>query len=475
MIDGREILAIAATLGLLPNIVEKDYVLSWVLAGIFQHAAFAETWVFKGGTCLKKCYFETYRFSEDLDFTLTDGSQLDNSFLMRTFQEIAAWVYEQTGIELPADGMRFEIFQNHRGHPAAQGRVAYRGPISPVRGDLPRIRLDLTADELLVLPPEERHLTHPYSDEPEGGLMVRCYAYEEAFAEKIRALGERARPRDLYDVVNLFRNNEFQPEGLAIYDILHQKCTFKGIEIPSFQSLQAAREELESDWDAMLRYQLPILPPVESFWDELHELFAWIAGEERASMPIAYPLAEGEIVLRAPVGGLEVPAFGASSIEIIRFAASNRLRVELDYIDEHGRRRTRIIEPYSLRRTQAGNIVLHAVRADSGEHRSYRVDRIQNARTTAQTFIPRYAIELTPSGPIVVPSTVRTSGFTAPQLSSPRRRATTRQSGATYIYQCSLCGKRFERKTHNATLRSHKSPKGWPCSGRWGMLMDTRW
>jgi predicted nucleotidyltransferase component of viral defense system len=80
MIDGREILAIATTLGLLPNIVEKDYVLSWVLAGIFQHAALAETWVFKGGTCLKKCYFETYRFSADLDFTLTDESQFDNRF-----------------------------------------------------------------------------------------------------------------------------------------------------------------------------------------------------------------------------------------------------------------------------------------------------------------------------------------------------------------------------------------------------------
>ncbi|HEY0410225.1 MAG TPA: nucleotidyl transferase AbiEii/AbiGii toxin family protein [Candidatus Dormibacteraeota bacterium] len=24
----------------------------------------------KGGTCLRKCYYETYRFSEDLDFTL---------------------------------------------------------------------------------------------------------------------------------------------------------------------------------------------------------------------------------------------------------------------------------------------------------------------------------------------------------------------------------------------------------------------
>ena len=65
MIDGREVLAIATTLGLLPNIVEKDYVLSWILAGIFQHPALTETWLFKGGTCLKKCFFETYRFSED--------------------------------------------------------------------------------------------------------------------------------------------------------------------------------------------------------------------------------------------------------------------------------------------------------------------------------------------------------------------------------------------------------------------------
>ena len=75
MIDRREILDMAGTLGLLPHVVEKDYVLGWVLAGIYRQTALAERWIFKGGTCLKKCYFETYRFSEDLDFTLTDPSQ----------------------------------------------------------------------------------------------------------------------------------------------------------------------------------------------------------------------------------------------------------------------------------------------------------------------------------------------------------------------------------------------------------------
>jgi hypothetical protein len=65
MIDRREILEAASSFSLLPNVVEKDYVLGWILAGIDAHEELAESWVFKGGTCLKKCYFETYRFSED--------------------------------------------------------------------------------------------------------------------------------------------------------------------------------------------------------------------------------------------------------------------------------------------------------------------------------------------------------------------------------------------------------------------------
>jgi hypothetical protein len=47
--------------------------------------------------------------------------------------------------------------------------------------------------------------------------------------------------------------------------------------------------------------------------------------------------------------------------------------------------------------------VLHAARrADSAEHRSYRENRIQNVYTTEQSFIPRYAIEITPSGLVFV-------------------------------------------------------------------------
>jgi len=55
--------------GLSWEIIEKDYILSWVLAGIAANVKLQGELIFKGGTALKKCYFGNYRFSEDLDFT----------------------------------------------------------------------------------------------------------------------------------------------------------------------------------------------------------------------------------------------------------------------------------------------------------------------------------------------------------------------------------------------------------------------
>jgi len=162
VIGKAELLETAAKLGLRPDVVEKDYALGWALAGIYAHAELREEWIFKGGTCLKKCYFETYRFSEDLDFTLTDAAHLDEAFLKRVFGDVGEWIYEQAGLEMPGDGQDFELFQNPRGQTACQGKLSYRGPVSPnvalVRW--PRIKLDLTADERLVLPPERVPIFH---------------------------------------------------------------------------------------------------------------------------------------------------------------------------------------------------------------------------------------------------------------------------------------------------------------------------
>ena len=400
MIDRREILDIAGALGLLPQIVEKDYVLGWVLAGIYQQTALAKSWIFKGGTCLKKCYFETYRFSEDLDFTLTDPSHIDRNVLAGVFRDIGEWIYEQTGIELPEELQEFEIFENPRGSSSCQGKLSYRGPIAPRSGGLPRIKLDLTPDELLVLPPAKRTISHDYSDAPEEEITVLCYAYEEAFAEKVRALGDRARPRDLYDVINLYRNADARPRPAVLLDVLEQKCVHRGRSVPTLGGLEIHRGNLEGSWRAMLGHQLQALPPVESFWGALTEFFDWLQTGVTPAAPTRYRMAAGETVLRERTLLLPVPGRSRSYLEVIRFAAANHLCVDLEYQGS-----VRRIEPYSLRRTRDDNIVLHATRASDGEHRSYRIDRIQGARATGQSFVPRFAVELSPQGPPVIPPT----------------------------------------------------------------------
>jgi hypothetical protein len=130
MIDKREILEQASALGLLPNIIEKDYILGWMLAGIDAHPALKATWVFKGGTCLKKCYFETYRFSEDLDFTLRDEGHLNEAFLRGALGEVIAWITDASGLSMPADQIGIDIYTNTRGRLSCQGRIGYRGPVS---------------------------------------------------------------------------------------------------------------------------------------------------------------------------------------------------------------------------------------------------------------------------------------------------------------------------------------------------------
>ncbi|MEX2365976.1 MAG: nucleotidyl transferase AbiEii/AbiGii toxin family protein, partial [Pseudohongiellaceae bacterium] len=381
--------------------------------------------------------------------------------------EISAWVYDSSGMEIPADSLRFDFYTNPRGNNSAQGRVGYRGPMQR-RGDLPRIKLDLTDDEVLVMEPVMRAVHHPYSDRPAEGIHVLCYDFEEVFAEKVRALAERERPRDLYDVVHLYRREGLNPDRAQIMRVLGEKCRFKGIAIPSLSSLanQPERLELEADWEQMLAHQLPVLPPFQQFWDELGDVFEWLQETKEKAVLGSVPAYGGGTIDQ----GWQPPAMASAwhaqvPLEVIRFAAANRLCVNLGYQNSH-----RLIEPYSLRKTLEGNILLHAVRHADGEPRSYRIDRIQSADATKTAFSPRYVVELTASGPLHAPESER---IALTRSSNHRSRRRSSGGGPTYVVECSLCGKKFRRKTNSTALKAHKDKSGYPCYGKYGVYVET--
>lgn len=390
VIPQRELARLRAEWMLDQGVIEKDYVLGWLLAGITQHEALRRTWVFKGGTCLRKCYYETFRFSEDLDFTIVDRGPEEPADLIRIFGNIAQWVLEESGIELMLDDKSFQRRKNKRGRPTTQGRIAYRGPNG--NPSMPKVKLDLTSDEILVRRPALRPIGHPYSDTlPVRGVV--SYSIAELFGEKLRALVERCRPRDLYDVVHMHRHPDLIGLAGTVRRVLEQKCTHAGIQVPTGDVIKSSpfRAEIENEWENMLGHQLPKpLPPFEGFWATIDNVFSWLAGTlrvrelPRAQLGAVDPTWEAPKAITSWRRG--VP------LELLRYAGTNRLKVEIDYRAEKGRHGVRRVEPYSLRRTQDGNLVLFVVN-DYGQLRSYRVDRIVGLRPTTATFTPKFRVE----------------------------------------------------------------------------------
>ena len=277
---------------------------------------------------------------------------------------------------------------------SAEGRIYYREPRG-APGEA-RVKLDLTYDEVVVETSVRRPIAHAYDDALPVDAAVSCYAFVEIFAEKLRALGQRTRPRDLYDVVNLHRRADLRDERERVLAVLERKCAYKNIPVPTLAAVTAPEKaaDLRADWQEMLAHQLPELPPVDDFLDALDEVFAWLHGarvEPLASVPVGREEVEPGWI--APPTITRWP--GGAPLEQIRFAGANHLLVDLAY-----RGSRRLIEPYALRRSKAGNLLFYGVKAKTGEVRAYRVDRIEGVDITKTSFVPRYAIELSMALPV---------------------------------------------------------------------------
>lgn len=410
MIPKAEVLAIAEESGLLATTIEKDYALGWFLFGIAQHPELGR-WIFKGGTCLKKCYFDTYRFSEDLDFTLPDESPA--AAIDEGLRALAVWVFQATGIEVPEDGVELEESTNKQGQVTYQAKITFRGPLGLARQSRQRIKFDLTRYELVLETPVHRTVFHAYSDLPDPVPSIRCYSLEELLAEKARALVQRsARARDVYDVVNIGRNFRANVDVVRTRDFALQKFAYKDLASPTPESILASLEPdvLAVDWANALRHQLRVLPPVHEFLGALGDILRWLflaahpvevlphvpAKPEEALVPrVTFAQPRLGVGKTAGMGtGMAPPAAYGSKMDRIRYAARNRLLAQVSY---HGV--NRVVEPYSLRMPRTGNLLLYVYEVQRGAGagqgiKSFKVVEIGNVNVTERPFHARYVVEL---------------------------------------------------------------------------------
>ncbi len=249
MIKPGEIQQKSREVGVRDQQIEKDYILSWILQGVALHKQLSKIIAFKGGTVLKKVYFENYRFSEDLDFTLLNN-ELPNEQIFFWFKESFEYILEEANIRLSI------IDNNEHEDGGINFYISYIGPLGG-QGNNKKVKVDISRSEKLEFKPVLRDAILGYSDLGKHELL--CYQLEEVLIEKMRAVMQRMQARDFYDIWYLIEHNNMDV-NLYLNEYAN-KCYNKIIDPSEFHKKLALRlPQYKGRWESSMGEQIKDLP-----------------------------------------------------------------------------------------------------------------------------------------------------------------------------------------------------------------------
>jgi predicted nucleotidyltransferase component of viral defense system len=254
LIDRRELLEKARRKNLSLMMVEKDYVLGWLLFGLAQD----KDLVFKGGTALSKVYFpRIWRLSEDLDFSLVNG---ELKARLESIESVLAEVKKKSGIE-------FVLKSSHLNPDYLQLKVQYKGVM-----DRNWIKVDVTMDDV-VDKPVSKAIPKEYSDYVP--FQVRVESLEEILASKLRTAIERKKCRDYFDLWKLIQM-EFDKQ--KIRRVFAKKLAVKSLEYKGPSQIFPAnlRDTLKPYWERELGRLVNPVPDMEAVFADLRQLLNFL-------------------------------------------------------------------------------------------------------------------------------------------------------------------------------------------------------
>lgn len=263
------------------NSIDKDWVLGHFIDAVFSVDKCKKELIFKGGTCLRKCYITNYRFSEDLDFTAIDpGFVLDETLLT----EIVKLVTKRTEMPLHID----RVTQlKHNDKPTGYSAIVKFWGADHSKDQAPpvaqrwttSIKIEIIQYEKIIFPIVNRSVAHEYSDKLSPAVQeVPCYSLMEVLSEKLRALIQRSytAPRDYYDIwylANYFPDLDWETITKAFYE----KIRFKSLEFKGIDQLINSEidKRLQAAWVNSLGHQITQndLPSYKEVKEDLTTLF----------------------------------------------------------------------------------------------------------------------------------------------------------------------------------------------------------
>ena len=276
--------------GLPWEVLERDYLLSWILAGISRVDALRETLVFKGGTALKKCYFGDYRFSEDLDFTGV-GSAPAGRAMTAAMESACSLAVKLLDPYAPVE-IVCERHVERDPHPGGQEAFDIRARFPWHRRLQTHVMVEVAMDEKMLKAHPYRTVLHGYGEPLE--IQVQVYSLEEIVAEKLRAILQharalenrgwvRSRARDYYDLWRIFDTYRDRLDVADFPAFLREKCAIRDVTFSGPESFfpDTMLIDVEKTWDQWLGPLVRELPSYKTVTEGLRSQIATLLGTPR--------------------------------------------------------------------------------------------------------------------------------------------------------------------------------------------------
>jgi predicted nucleotidyltransferase component of viral defense system len=223
--------------------VEQDLIISRALTEIYNDAHISETLVFRGGTALNKLFLQpSARYSEDLDFVQKEAAPIGETIdairrVLEPWLGTPSWKITQRGAKLL---YKYEAINNM----AAKLKIEIN-----------------TTEHFQVLPLKTEKFTIN-TKWFAGSADVITHEIDELMATKLRALYQRRKGRDLFDLWYVVTNELINVD--RVIDIFSKYCEYNGIKISSEDFLKNLEQKKDN---RDFKTDMDILLPSKLNWD----------------------------------------------------------------------------------------------------------------------------------------------------------------------------------------------------------------
>lgn len=217
--------------------VEQDLVISRALVDLYNHPEISQALVFRGGTALNKLFINPpSRYSEDIDFVQQKAGPIGS-----TIDAIRETLHPWLGTP------KWKMTQR-------SAKLIY--PYETIENSPAKLKIEInTTEHFQVLPLR----VTPFSVTSAwftGKANIVTYEINELIATKLRALYQRRKGRDLFDLWYVVKHNLVDLD--VVFDIFQKYCAYNKVTISGDAFISSLAQKRDNrDFKSDMKVLLP--------------------------------------------------------------------------------------------------------------------------------------------------------------------------------------------------------------------------